>query len=158
LDIRWFDAASGAWTLANCGALASSFYRTDADPDGLSQVHVVPHVFGRGGGGAYPAPVSRQPVTLARLCRRDGEYWMAILAGETQSLERWELSQTTPQFPQARVLTSAGQEFLELYGSNHIHMTSGDVVQALEIFCRLVGIPVRVWAYSKPEAPNPSKE
>jgi L-fucose isomerase len=146
LDLRWHDPVSGLWTLANCGALAAAFYATAEDPSGLSAVHRVPHVFGNGGGAAYPAPVAPQQVTLARLCRKDGKYWMAIVAGETLFLERGDLARTTYAFPQARLRSSAGRDFLETYGSNHIHMVSGDYQEELVAFCDLLDIPYKVWS------------
>jgi L-fucose isomerase len=145
LDIRWLDTASGRWILANCGALAATFYATSRDPQGLGQVQIMPHVFGKGGGGAYPASVAEQPVTLARLCRRDGTYWMAIVRGQTLALSREEMGRTTTQFPQAQVQSSAGIDFLQVFGSNHIHMTTGDWVDELITFCRLLDITYQAW-------------
>ena len=145
VDIRWFDQESGAWTLANCGAISASFLADDDDPTGLSNVEVIPHVFGTGGGGALTGVVSAGTVTLARLCRRDGEYWMAILTGEVQPAGRETLAKTTSAFPQAIVKASAGLEFASTFGSNHIHMVRGNYIDELEQFCRLAGIPCQVW-------------
>jgi L-fucose isomerase len=146
LDIRWLDPENGLWTLANCGALPADLFATDADPSGLASVRGVPHVFGHGGGGAYPGMVPPQPVTLARLCRRRGEYWMAILRGEVLPADPATAARTTAAFPQAIVHAASGDDFLQAYGSNHIHLVAGDVVQALIMFCRMVGIPHRLWA------------
>lgn len=146
LDIRWFDAAAGIWTLANCGAIPAAFAATEEDPTGLSNLHIMPHVFGQGGGGALSTVVSAQPVTLARLCRRNGEYWMAILSGQAEARDRSELARTTAAFPQAFVRASAREDFLAEFGSNHIHMVSGDYAEELAAFCRLTGIPFRLWA------------
>jgi len=52
LDVRWFNALSGLWTLANCGAIPAAFAATPQDPSGLSGFRLMPHVFGKGGGGA----------------------------------------------------------------------------------------------------------
>ena len=145
LDVRWLNVHKGLWTLANCGAMPSAFYATPEDPDGLGGVRLVPHVFGRGGGGAAPAVVAAQTVTLARLCRRNGEYWMAIVAGRTVQGSREDLARTTSAFPQAFVESSAGLEFVQQFGSNHIHMVSGDYVEELKAFCRLVGVPAQLW-------------
>jgi L-fucose isomerase len=145
LDIRWLNPDTGVWTLANCGAMAASFYATPEDPQGLSALHIVPHVFGRGGGGALPAVVAPQAVTLARLCRKAGEYWMAILAGHTEYAGREELMRTTQAFPQAFVRTSAGMDFLTQFGSNHLQMVSGNYVDALIAFCRQAGLRWQVW-------------
>jgi L-fucose isomerase len=145
LDIRWFDVHQQCWTLANCGAVPAALCATDSDPTGLASINMEAHVFGKGGGGALPGVISPQPVTLARLCRKDGQYWMAILCGDVVEVNPDELARTTAVFPKAFVKTSAGTDFLNIYGSNHIHMVSGDVSQELIAFCRLVGIPWKIW-------------
>ena len=106
---------------------------------------MIPHVFGHGGGGALPFVASPQEVTLARLCRKDGEYWMAIVRGETEERDRSELSKATPAFPQAFIRTSAGMDLLQVFGSNHFHMVSGNFAEELVAFCRLVGISWKLW-------------
>ena len=145
LDLRWIDRQSGALTLANCGAMPAAFAADEADQSGLSRVSMVPHSFGRGGGGALPFVAAPQEVTLARLCRRKGEYWMAIMRGEVERRERESLSRTTAEFPQAFVRVVAAREFLAEYGSNHIHMVSGDLREELRQFCALAGIEHKQW-------------
>ncbi|MGL4650168.1 MAG: fucose isomerase, partial [Caldilineaceae bacterium] len=137
--------ARGRWTLANCGAMPATFYATPTDPDALGAVRLIPHVFGLGGGGAAPALVAPQEVTLARLCRRNGEYWMAIVRGRTVAATREEMARTTAAFPQAFVECSAGADFIQQFGSNHMHMVSGNYVDEIKAFCRLVGIPFMGW-------------
>jgi L-fucose isomerase len=139
LDIRWYDTAKERWTLANCGAIPAAFF------GGLEKARIEPHVFGQGGGGALPASVVPQPVTLARLCRRNGEYWMAILRGNVETASAEDEALITPAFPRAFVRTSAGADFLEIFGSNHIHMVAGDYCDELVSFCRLAGIRWQVW-------------
>ncbi len=146
LDIRWLNFATGVWTLANCGAAPASFFATDADPSGLSAIHLVPHTFGVGGGGALPAVVAPQPVTLARLCRRGGDYWMAILAGCTEQATRDDLNLANPAYPQAFVRSSAGRDFIMEFGSNHIHMVAGSYTEELVEFCGQAGLACKVWA------------
>lgn len=145
LDIRWFNQETGIWTLANCGAVAAPFFATEEDRSGFSNIRMVPHVFGKGGGGALPAVVSPQQVTLARLCRKGGEYWMAIVSGKVEDVDREELNRTTNVFPQAFVSSSAGADFLADFGSNHIHMVSGDFTKEVAAFCELMGIPYKLW-------------
>ncbi|HYF92712.1 MAG TPA: hypothetical protein VD969_10765 [Symbiobacteriaceae bacterium] len=146
LDVRLYDAGTGLWTMANCGAIPAAFTATAEDPTGLSGLHMQPHVFGKGGGGALPGVVQPQVVTLARLCRKQGEYWLAIVSGLVQQGDRSDLARTTAAFPHAFIKTAAGAEFLGEFGSNHIHMVAGDVVQELTAFCRILGIPWRYWA------------
>ena len=144
LDVRWWDRETGVWTLANCGAAPAAFAGGDEE-SGLGSVRMVPHVFGTGGGGALPFAAAPRAVTLARLCRRNGRYWMAVLAGTVERREEAALASTTAAFPQAFVRTSAGMDFLEAFGSNHLHMVAGDFVAELQAFCRLAGIECAVW-------------
>ena len=145
LDVRWLNPASGLWTLANCGALPAALGATPEDPVGLSSFSLEPHVFGKGGGGAATGLVPPQPVTLARLCRKNGEYWMAIVSGEVVEPDPADLARITPAFPKAFVRCAAGQDFLASFGSNHIHLVSGDITEELVAFCRLSGIPWKIW-------------
>jgi len=145
LDVRWLDASNGVWTLANCGAMPAAFASDTGDQAGLARVSMVPHIFGTGGGGALPFVATPRPVTLARLCRRDGEYWMAALRGEVEARDPGALASTTAAFPQAFVRTRAGLEFLQQFGSNHVHMVTGDHLRAVRAFCRIAGIDCHVW-------------
>jgi len=145
LDVRWLNVNSGEWTLANCGALPAAFAADGTDETSLARVRMVPHVFGTGGGGALPFVVTPRPVTLARLCRKDGEYWMALLRGRVEAKEDRELASTTAAFPQAFVRTRAGIDFLQTFGSNHVHMVTGDFVREVRAFCRIAKIDCHVW-------------
>jgi L-fucose isomerase len=145
LDIRWLNPETGVWTLVNCGAMPATFFATSTDPSGLGAVRIVPHIFGLGGGGALPAVVAPQQVTLARLCRRDGDYWMAIVSGRTEQAVRTDLERAAPAYPQAFVRAPAGRDFIMQFGSNHIHMVEGNYVGELLTFCEQSGIRYQKW-------------
>lgn len=146
LDVRWYDPQQGTWVLANCGAVPAAFFASEADPSGLSALTARQHVFGEGGGGALSGIVPEMPVTLARLCRRNNEYWMAILPGQVVAGQPETLQQITPAFPKAVVRCQVGMELLAEFGSNHVHMSAGDLTEELLAFCRLLGIPYKLWA------------
>lgn len=145
LDMRWYDARNHTWVLANCGAVAASFFATNADPTGLGSLTMQEHVFGKGGGGAISGAVKPQQVTLARLCRRNGEYWMAIIPANTLDMTLEDRARTTPAFPQASIKLQDGVDFAGEFGSNHIHMVAGDYSQELIAFCQIIGIPWKIW-------------
>lgn len=145
LDMRWFNSETQTWVLANCGAISSAFFANKDDPTGLNQLRIVPHVFGNGGGGALPGVILPAQVTLARLCRKDGKYWMAIILGKTIKINPEDLAKTTSAFPQAYVKANTDNEFLQRFGSNHIHIVYGDYTQELIFFCKQIGIPFQIW-------------
>lgn len=145
LDIRWYDKKAKLWTFANCGAIPADFFATAEDATGLSQVKMVPHVFGAGGGSALTGVVGPQEITIARLCRNNDKYWMAIVAGEVKKVSDEELAKTTYAFPKAFVKAPTDDDFLSRFGSNHVHMVSGDIVDELIMFCKLKGIEYKVW-------------
>jgi L-fucose isomerase len=151
LDMRWIDPRSDVFTLANCGAMPAIFAADAADSSGLSHVRMGPHAFGQGGGAALPFVAAPQEVTLARLCRRKGEYWMAVMKGDVELREREALSRTTAEFPQAFVRVPDARRFLAEHGSNHIHMVQGDFREELRQFCGLAGIGHRQWPRSREE-------
>lgn len=145
LDVRWFNKESGLWTLANCGAITLDFFATKEDTSGLLGIKMTRHIFGKGGGCALSGVVKPQKVTLARLCRKKGEYWMAIVSGDVEKVSDEEMNKTTNVFPKAFVRTSAGIDFLNQFGSNHIHMVSGDFTEELVMFSKLLGIGYKIW-------------
>jgi L-fucose/D-arabinose isomerase len=145
LDMRWYNAETFTWVLANCGAAAAAFFATEADPTGFAGLTMQEHVFGKGGGGAISGAIPPQEVTLARLCRRDGQYWMAILPARTLEMTAEDRAKTTPAFPQASIKLQDGINFAGEFGSNHIHMVAGDYSQELIAFCQIIGIPWKIW-------------
>lgn len=70
---------------------------------------------------------------------------MAILSGDVEQVGQAALAKTTSAFPQAYVRTQAGLDFLERYGSNHIHMVSGNYVEEVIAFCNILNIPWTLW-------------
>lgn len=145
LDMRWYNAQTHTWVLANCGAAPTSFFATETDPSGLSNLRMQEHVFGKGGGGAISGAIQPQQVTLARLCRRDGEYWMAILPAKTLAMTQDDMAKTTSAFPQACIQANDDANFVNEFGSNHIHMVAGEYSKELIAFCQMVGIPWKIW-------------
>lgn len=145
MDVRYLDTEKDFLALANCGAIANDFYCKENQNCGLSSIKAVPHAFGAAGGCAFPGIIEEGPVTLARLCRKSGRYWMAIIKGEVVTPENGELDSITPQFPKGMLKVKLDQKFLNEFGSNHMHMVRGDYIEELETFCRLKAIDYEVW-------------
>jgi L-fucose isomerase len=145
LDVRWFNKKLGIWTLANCGAMGLDFYGSEEDPTGLSNVEVVPHAFGVGQGSALTGIVQPGIVTIARLCRNNGEYWMSIILGKVVNVTEEQMLLTTRAFPKAFVITPKAEKFLEDFGSNHVHMIFGDLTNELVMFCTILKMKYKLW-------------
>jgi L-fucose isomerase len=90
-------------------------------------------------------------VTLARLARKAGKYWMAIVPGEFIDFPREEAllmgATVTPQWPIAftRLKVSA-EEFLTYYPCNHIHGVYGDYVEELQWIAKILKIEARIFS------------
>lgn len=133
---------------ANCGSIPTWFsnYSFTAS-DNLKNVHLIPHTIGKAGGGAVQLVAGPSEVTLARLCRNKGNYWMAIMKGSFIKKSREELKKTTWSFPHAFIQAEFNKDlFLSTYGSNHIHGTVGDYVKTLVDFCKLSSIDFKVYS------------
>ena len=145
MDVRYLDTERNLLALANCGAIANDFYCKGNERCGLSSVRAVPHAFGSGGGCAFTGIMEEGPVTLARLCRKNGSYWMAIIKGDVISPENGELDSITHQFPKGLMKVRLDQDFLNEFGSNHMHAVRGDYIEELEAFCRLKCMKYETW-------------
>ena len=146
LDVR--NIREGEFVGANCGSMSSWYtnYASEASTN-LKDVHIIPNAFGKAGGGATQFVAGdRDIVTLARLCRKNGKYWMAILKGSIINKPREELKKTTWSFPHAFIKTNFDREkFLETYGSNHIHLGVGDLAGKLAEFCKMQSLDYLIY-------------
>lgn len=142
LDVRGFIPEENILILANCGGMPTYFAgRGERADENLRHVHVLPHVFGRAGGGTTQFVAAPGPITLARLCRRAGRYWLAILAGETVAKDREVLHRTTYPWPHAFVRSGLDPRvFVQEFGSNHIHAAPGDWRRELRELALLYGL------------------
>ena len=146
LDVR--NVRKGEFIGANCGSMSSWYtkYSSEAS-ENLKDVHVIPNVFGKAGGGAVQFVAGdKDIVTLARLCRKNGKYWMAMLKGSIVNKPREELKKTTWSFPHVFVKAEFDREtFLNTYGSNHIHLGAGDLIGTLTEFCEMQSLDYVVY-------------
>ena len=146
LDVR--NIREGEFIGANCGSMASWYTNYDSEASvNLKDVHIIPNAFGKAGGGATQFVAGdRDIVTLARLCRKNGKYWMAMLKGSIVNKPREELKKTTWPWPHAFIKTNFDREkFLETYGSNHIHLGVGDLAGKLAEFCKMKSLDYLIY-------------
>ena len=151
-DVRHYHQEDDVWDLCNSGQHATYFAARSFDPaDNLPRVHLYPAILYFPAGGASVMHVAAPgPVTLARLARRNGRYWMAIVPGEFVEFSPEETDRkvraTTAEWPHAFARFRVAPEvFLAEYDSNHIHGVYGDWVPELAWFCRMCGIEARVF-------------
>lgn len=152
-DVRHYDAVDDVWDLCNSGQHATYFAGKSFDPAvNLPKVHFYPEIIYFPAGGASVAHIAAPgPVTLARLARRQGRYWLAIVPAEfvefPETTARQKAQATTPEWPHAFArFRVRPEEFLAEYDSNHIHGVYGDYVQELTWVSKIMGIDCRVFA------------
>jgi L-fucose isomerase len=151
-DVRHYHADLDIWDLCNSGEHATYFAGRSFDPrDNLPQVHFYPEGFYFPAGGASVHHLA-QPgeATFARLTRRNGTYWLAVLRGEFIQYDADKnlhlMKQTDLAWPHAFTrFTCSADEFVATYASNHIHAVYGDWVNELRTVAELLGIEAHIY-------------
>jgi L-fucose isomerase len=151
-DVRHYDAADEVWYLANSGTHATFFAGRSKHPaTNLKKVSFFPEVSYYPAGGAsvqhFAAPGE---ITLARLARKKGQYWLAIVPAEfvefPESVARAKAATTTPEWPHAFArLRVSPEEFLSSYPCNHTHGCYGNWVDELLNVAHVLGIEAKVY-------------
>ncbi|MGC8817710.1 MAG: fucose isomerase, partial [Candidatus Hadarchaeum sp.] len=90
-------------------------------------------------------------VTLARLARKNGKYWLAIVPGEFIELPEKEAERKAREiqvnWPHAFAkLKVSPDELLAEYDSNHIHGVYGNYVEELVWVAKMLDIPYKIFA------------
>ncbi len=151
-DLRHYDAELGVFDLCNSGTHPTYYAGRSMDPDvNLPKVEFYPQGFYFPAGGAsvrhFAAPGE---VTLARLARRSGKYWLAILPAEFIELPKEKAEEKAREvqidWPHAYArFRVPPEEFLAEYDSNHIHGAYGDWVDDLVWAAKTLGIDYRIF-------------
>jgi L-fucose isomerase len=151
-DVRHYDSDEGVWYFSNSGTHATYFAGRSNDPEeNLKHVSFYPEASYYPAGGAsvhhFAAPGR---ATLARLARREGRYWMAIVPGEFVQFDREVMLQkgstVTPEWPIAFTrLECSPERFLSEFPCNHIHGCYGEWESELLHVARVLGIEARVF-------------
>ncbi|MBQ5952048.1 MAG: hypothetical protein IJL66_07875 [Lachnospiraceae bacterium] len=142
MDIRQVHEAEGTLLIANCGAIPLSHYQ---DCCGKCGVRMMRHAFGESCAACCTGERKTGPVTMARLCVKNGRHWMAIVRGESVAMSPEIRAQSPAQFPTAYMKTAPLDGFIETFGSNHMHVVDGDVSERLIWFCKQKNINYKVW-------------
>jgi L-fucose/D-arabinose isomerase len=140
VDIRSYDEASKEFLFANCGGMALGYANPADNIDAKQKTIMMPHMFGKAGGGTIQFMTDGGFVTVARLFRKNGKYCMAVFEGESISKPRSSLT-TNICYPHAFINADIDFEiFMQRMGSNHMHFIYGNYAKILQNFCALSGI------------------
>lgn len=151
-DVRHYDAEDEVWYFSNSGTHATYFAGRSMDPaENLKSVSFLPEAsyYPAGGGSVHHFAAPGQ-MTFARLARKSGRYWMAIVPGELvqfhQDVMRRKGSTVTPEWPIAFAkLTCPADRFLARFPCNHIHGCYGDWERELTHVASILGIEAEVF-------------
>lgn len=146
-DVRHYNAEAGIFDLCNSGQHATYFAGRSTDPAvNMPRVHLWPEIFYFPAGGASVQHIAEPGrATFARLTRKDGRYWMAIIPGEIvrfdDATDERYARETTWEWPHAFARFEAGPgTFLSTFAANHIHAVYDDRVDDLVAVCRLLDV------------------
>ncbi|MDD5368990.1 MAG: L-fucose/L-arabinose isomerase family protein [Anaerolineaceae bacterium] len=152
-DIRHYDTEDDVWYFANSGTHATYFASRSLDPaENLKKVTFYPEIPDYPAGGAsvqyFAAP---GPMTMARMARKKGQYWMAIVPAQFMEFSQEKMvakaSTTDIEWPHAFARLRVPPEvFLASYPCNHIHGIAGNWVQELQYVAEILGIESKVYA------------
>jgi L-fucose isomerase len=146
MDVSYIDEAANTFYFPNCGALCSWYADRAASPEeNLKQVELRPA--NRPGGGAITYfTTAPGPLTLARLYRKAGDYYMAIISAEMVDISQTErdkfvTARGTHQLPPAFLKLEVDlDKFMAEFGSNHILAVDGTCVEELSYVCEMLQI------------------
>ncbi len=151
-DVRHYDWDKKVWFFSNSGTHATWFANKSSDiKENLKFVKFKPECSDFPAGGAsvhhFAAPGK---VTLARLARKEGQYWMAIVPGEITQFDQKTMEDlgdlVTPEWPIAFTKLNVSPEyFINNFPCNHIHGVYGDFVEELKQFCEILDIRYQVF-------------
>lgn len=151
-DVRHYDKENGVWYFSNSGTHATYFAGASEDfRENLKQVSLLPETDYYPAGGASVHHFAKAgSVTLARLARKNGQYYLTVVPAELVEFDREKMLQmgstTTPAWPVAfaRLKVSADY-FIRHFPCNHIHGVYGNHVESLKNIAKILDIPVVVF-------------
>lgn len=140
-DLMLYDRTTKTIATMSCGGMATWFAAMSMNPEeNLKEVQLVPHVHGKAGGAAvfYTATKVGEPVTWARLARRDGQYVMFIIKGK---IARNRSLEGAFKWPTLIIEVEKDPvEILRVYPSQHVQVAIGDHAKELKELCGILEI------------------
>ena len=137
---------------ANCGA-GSVFWAANSGKasEALKRVEAAANIHGKSGAAFHYFGVPAPEITIARLTRINGRYYMQAGTGReldskeflTQKLGNTVRTHLGGTWGKVVVdLGVKGENFVKVIGANHLHATLGDVTEEIETACGEWNIPV----------------
>lgn len=150
-DVRHYEKPEDVWFFGNSGTAATYYAGASNDPVfNLKQVSLMPESkdYPSGGGSVHHFAAPGK-VTLARLARKKGKYYLTLVPGEIVQFDQEKMQRlgamATPQWPVAFTRVEASAEtFLKYYPCNHIHGVYGDYIQEWLFVAKILGIDVQI--------------
>ena len=150
-DVRHYDKENDVWFFSNSGTHATYFAGGSMNPkENLKNVTLYPETHYYPAGGASVHHFAKEgEVTLARLARRNGKYFMTIVPARIMEFDQEKMIEmgniTTPAWPVAftRIRVPA-DEFIEKFPCNHIHGVYGSCVEELKLTAELLNMDVQI--------------
>jgi L-fucose isomerase len=149
-DLRHYDAANDMFVFSNCGSQSTYFAGHSLDPKvNLKRVTFYPQTpfYYKAGGAAVQYMCAEGEITLARLARKNGKYWMGIIPGKFIKVSEEKMKETSPEWPQGFTKLSVNAAHLiSGLGGNHVHAVYGHVAEELKEYCAMMGIEAKVFS------------
>ena len=150
-DVRHYEAPEDVWFFSNSGQAATYYGGASDDPlENLKNVSFLPECDDYPAGGAsvhhFAAP---GVVTMARLARKSGKYYLTLVPGEIVNFSQEKMERlgelATPMWPIAFTkLRVSPEKFLEKFPCNHIHGVYGDYMKEWLFVARILGMEVQI--------------
>ncbi len=145
-DVSHIDDARSTIYCVNCGAMCAWYGARSSKPAENMKAITIKQSVRPGVGGITYFTAAPGPMQLARLYRKDGKYYMAIIPSEAvepsqQQIDEFVEARGPHQLP--TLFAKVGFDidyFVDEYGSNHISGVDGNYVDELIEVCRMLDI------------------
>lgn len=150
-DVRHYEKSEDIWFFGNSGTAATYYAGKSDDPiRNMKEVSLLPESkdYPAGGGSVHHFAAPGR-ATMARLARKQGEYYLTLVPAEIVQFDEEKMKYlgnlATPQWPVAftKLQVEAGT-FLRQYPCNHIHGVYGDYMREWLYVAKILGIKVQV--------------
>ncbi|MFW6361006.1 MAG: L-fucose/L-arabinose isomerase family protein [Spirochaetota bacterium] len=145
-DVSHIDDARSTIYCVNCGAACAWYGARSKDPAENMKAITIKQSVRPGVGGITYFTAAPGPTQLARLYRKDGKYYMAIIPSEAvepsqELIDEFVEARGPHQLPTLFAKVSFDLDsFVDEYGSNHISGVDGNYVDELVEVCKMLDI------------------